>query len=109
MCTWPVHRFVLEAFAGPRRPGQEARHLDGDMTNNAIANLAWGTHVENEADKIGHGTSQHGERNAQCKLSASDVAAIRASRELGRVLAARYGVREPQISRIKNGVRRVRG
>jgi hypothetical protein len=64
----PVHRLVLAAFAGPCPEGQEARHLDGDASNNRWApgneaetmaaggNLMWGTHTENIADKRRHGT-----------------------------------------------------
>lgn len=37
----PVHRLVLETFIGPCPDGQEARHLDGDATNNRLENLAW--------------------------------------------------------------------
>lgn len=51
-----VHRAVLMAFKGEPEPGQEGRHLNGDPTDNRLANLAWGTHLENEADKIRHGT-----------------------------------------------------
>lgn len=54
-----VHRLVLEAFVGPPAPGQEVRHYDGNPANNALENLAWGTHAENEADKIAHGTHPH--------------------------------------------------
>ena len=102
-----VHHLVLEAFVGPCPPGMQARHADDrDVTNNALSNLRWGTLKENAEDKIRHGTSQHGERNHQAKLTDAQVAEIRASQEKLRALAARYGVRESQISRIRNGVRR---
>ena len=102
-----VHHLVLEAFQGACPPGMQARHLnDRDVTNNTLENLKWGTAKENIADKIRHGTSQHGERNPMCKLSDVDVATIRASTLPGCVLAKQYGVRDPQISRIRNGVRR---
>ncbi len=101
-----VSRLVLEAFRGCAPYGEQARHLDGVMTNNRLDNLAWGTPVENAADKVRHGTSLHGERNHQCKLSDKQVKEIRASRDLLRVLAMQYGVRESTISRIRRGVRR---
>lgn len=54
-----IHTMVLEAFDGPRpTPKHQARHLDGNNRNNAAENLAWGTKVENEADKLRHGTDQ---------------------------------------------------
>ena len=36
-----VHLLVIETFAGARPIGHECRHLDGNVRNNAIANLAW--------------------------------------------------------------------
>lgn len=51
-----VHQLVALAFLGPRPEGMEVRHLDGDMTNNRLSNLAYGTHAENIADQVRHGT-----------------------------------------------------
>lgn len=51
-----IHRLVLEAFLGPCREGLEARHRDGDRTNPALVNLAYGTRSENSHDKRAHGT-----------------------------------------------------
>lgn len=51
-----VHRLVAAAFIGPGVPGLEVRHLDGNASNNVLANLAYGTHSENELDKVRHGT-----------------------------------------------------
>lgn len=49
-----VHRLVLETFVGPCPEGMEARHLDGDPNNNDLANLCWGTHLENMRDRARH-------------------------------------------------------
>jgi hypothetical protein len=46
-----VHTLVLLAFVGPRPDGQVTRHLDGDHFNNTLVNLAYGTQLENMADK----------------------------------------------------------
>lgn len=51
-----VHRLVCEAFHGPPG-GLHTRHLNGDGHDNRAENLAWGTVVENMADKRTHGTS----------------------------------------------------
>ena len=51
-----VHHLVLESFIGPRPEGMEACHWDGDASNNCLNNLRWDTHVENEHDKVRHGT-----------------------------------------------------
>ncbi|GGF38877.1 NUMOD4 domain-containing protein [Williamsia phyllosphaerae] len=50
-----VHRLVLAAFNGWPESGAEGRHLDGDQTNNALANLAWGSHSDNQFDQVAHG------------------------------------------------------
>ena len=36
-----VDHMVLTSFAGPCPPGMECKHLDGDPSNNALANLCW--------------------------------------------------------------------
>lgn len=57
-----VHQLVMEAFVGPRPEGQLIRHLDGDCTNNTLANLAYGTNSENQLDRVRHGRHHHSER-----------------------------------------------
>jgi hypothetical protein len=54
--TRKVHEVILTTFVGPCPDGMECRHLDGNPANSALSNLAWGTHLENEADKLRHGT-----------------------------------------------------
>lgn len=52
-----VHRIVCTVFHGQApSPKHEARHLDGNAQNNQADNLAWGTHAENMADMVRHGT-----------------------------------------------------
>ncbi len=50
-----VHRVVLDSFVGPRPPGLEVLHGDGNRVNNALDNLSWGTHAQNQADVVAHG------------------------------------------------------
>lgn len=45
-----VHAVVCSAFHGPRPPGMEVRHLDGNSLNNNAENLAWGTRADNCRD-----------------------------------------------------------
>lgn len=52
-----VHQVVARAFVGERPDGYEVRHLDGDPTNNAATNLAYGTHADNMNDRRTHGTN----------------------------------------------------
>lgn len=52
-----VHVLVLEAFVGLRPDwARHTRHDDGDPTNNALANLRWGTPGQNARDRVRHGT-----------------------------------------------------
>lgn len=46
-----VHALVAEAFLGPRPPGQEVRHLNGNAADNRLKNLAYGTPRDNQMDK----------------------------------------------------------
>ena len=104
--TRTVHVLVCGAYHGPKpSPAHHAAHLDGDQRNNTAANLAWKLPVDNEADKIRHGTyNHHGERNPHSLLRREDVEAIRAVYRQGgtsqEVLARQYGVRQEHISRI---------
>lgn len=87
-----VHRIVLEAFEGPCPPGMEARHLNGIRSDARLVNLAWGTKLENEADRKAHDTVPKGESHGGAKLTEADVIEIRASSLPTRVLSARFGV-----------------
>jgi hypothetical protein len=93
-----VHVLLLEAFVGPRPAKHETRHLNGIRDDNRFANLAWGTHRENQMDRVAHGTSNRGGGK---RLTAGDVQAIRRSIETQKTLAARYGVSRANISTIR--------
>ena len=102
-----IHRLVAAAFIGPCPEGQEVRHLpDRDRKNNTLANLAYGTHLENMADQIEHGTRIEGSRHYIAALGDEDVATIRTAWAYGERpcdLADRYGVSRATISRIVHG------
>lgn len=76
-----VHRAVCELFNGPCPEGFQCRHLDGDIENNAAANLAWGSAKENNTDKRRHGTLNLGEANPMSKLTKEAVRKMRDMRE----------------------------
>jgi hypothetical protein len=99
-----LHSIVAAAFIGPRPEGQEVRHFDNVKTNCAASNLSYGTHAENEADKLRHGTRLRGEANHAAKLTADDARAIRARRgERQEDLAAEFGCTFSNISAIQRG------
>lgn len=69
--TRHVHTLVLTAFVGPRPDGLEARHKDGNPTNNKLTNLEYATRSQNTLDRKWH----NGTRTSV--LKPADVRAIR--------------------------------
>jgi hypothetical protein len=93
---------VCEAFHGPRPAKMVVMHLDGSRTNDAPANLSWGTQSQNCLDKWKHGTAQVGSRNNRAVLTEDDVRYIRSNpdktgvqlaKELGKPKSAVYQMR----------------
>lgn len=84
-----VHELVLTAFVGPRPNGMECRHLDGRPAHNCPGNLAWGTRVENMADRkrLGEAKAPRGMHHRCALLSDEKVRFIRSEAKTGRVLA----------------------
>jgi hypothetical protein len=81
--SYLVHVLVLLAFRGPRPPGHECRHLDGDPKNNNLSNLEWGTRRVNTGDRLRHGKA--------LKLTPDLVRYIRRSPATVRELANELG------------------
>lgn len=97
-----VHDLVLEAFVGPRPPGQEGRHADLDGSNNRLDNLSWGSRGENNKDVT---------RAGRRKLTYEQADALRADRAAGMSLpslAEKYGVNTGQAHHICAGKQYVR-
>lgn len=97
-----VHKLVLLAFVGPCPPRKEARHINGDETDNRLQNLVWDTRGNNNRDKKWH------KGCAQYKLSPADITEIKRGLEAGgrylvRNLAAAFNVSESTIYCIKRG------
>jgi hypothetical protein len=92
---------VLEAFRGPKLPGQQCCHWDDDPSNNKLSNLRWDFPKGNAADRIRNGGQVRGERQGSAKLTAEQVLSIRSSTEKSGVLGQRYGVSGANIDRIR--------
>ena len=104
--TLKVHHLVLEAFVGERPEGHVVRHLDGRRANNVLWNLLYSTQSDNLGDRAAHGTDLAGERNGRSKLTEEDVDQIRELLQQGKsqsFIAAKFGVKQVAISRIKLG------
>ena len=68
-----VHHLIARVFLGPRPPGKLVLHDDGNVRNNAVSNLKYGTNAENMQDAIRHGTLARGSRSGSAKLNEDDV------------------------------------
>lgn len=104
MCK--VHQLVAEAFIGQRPAGYDTRHLNGDPSDNRVDNLTYGTHAENQADMIHHGTSPRGSRCGTAKLGEEDVIEIVRRARGGEPhggIAERFGVSGPTVCSITTG------
>lgn len=69
----PLHLLVLWSFTGRREPGMLACHRNGKGFDNRLSNLYWGTHADNMADMVRHGTHNMARRKA-CPLGHDLVA-----------------------------------
>lgn len=92
MCEWH--------HGPPPTPKHEAAHSCGRGSLGCVnpRHLNWKTRIENEADKIAHGTIKRGENHCLSKLTTADVLAIRATNGTPvKELAVQYGVGETTI------------
>lgn len=86
-----VHRLILEAFISKRPDGMQCRHLDGDLTNNRLTNLKWGTPQEDADDKRRHGTHLVGSACHTAKVTEATVRRIKRLHKTGRYSNAELG------------------
>lgn len=101
-----VHRLVALAHC-PKTPLQYlVRHKDGDTSHNAASNLVWGTHRDNEKDKLLHGKRPAGSNHHQSKLTDEQIQYIRdnykpkCSTNGAIVMARKFGVHRTTIENV---------
>lgn len=74
-----IHRLVAEAFIPNPHNYPLVRHLDDDVTNNNVWNLAWGTQTDNMQDAINNGRFRYlddEDREAAMKMRRTPIIAI---------------------------------
>lgn len=101
-------RYVCEAIHGPPpTPEHHAAHSCGKGHEGCVTpqHLRWATKIDNEHDKIVHGTHNRGERCGTAELTEAEAIEIRSlkGREHQSSLAKRFGVSQSTVSRIQNG------
>jgi hypothetical protein len=95
-----VHLLVAAAFIGPRPPGMEVRHLDGNPSNCVLSNLTYGTHTENMRDMLTHGTARKAV-GTQCSRGheyPEGKRKCRACERIGRRRRKRNRMREEEVA-----------
>jgi hypothetical protein len=102
-----VHTLVLRVFVGECPEGMQCCHADGNRTNNALANLSWGTPKDNAADRDRHGTTVRCERHGCAKLTPGQVREIRVAMAQPKrsvsAIARQFGVDRKTCRDIANG------
>ena len=103
----PVHRLVALAFLGaPPTQRHEVAHDDGNRANCSLGNLRWDTRTGNMRDKVRHGTHNRGEAHPNCRLTAEEIAQIRASTASHAETAARFGTTADYVQKVRRNVKR---
>ena len=93
-----VDKLVLESFIGD---GEYPCHLDGDLSNNRLDNLRWGTRRE------AHDYIRKSGRGANGKLTPDDIVKIRELHSEGdsvRSISILMGVSRATINKIVRGI-----
>jgi hypothetical protein len=102
-----THTLVAEAFIGPRPPGKQVNHIDGNKLNNTPSNLEYVTPSENAIHAYGLGlrVGLPGETNGAAKLNERDIEDIYDLRDSGWTLeqiGGKYGITFQTASSIVN-------
>lgn len=101
-----VHCLVAAAFIGPKPPGMDVNHRDGDKSRNAIENLEYLTRSQNNQHAYDTGLKRTGERHGRAKLTAAQVDEIRVAHSLGKsctALGKEFGVSRGAVRLIIQG------
>lgn len=105
-----------------RQPLKRATHIawlleTGELPNQLVlhhcdnpkcvrfSHLFLGSHRDNAEDMLRKGRGPIGDRNVHSKLSPSQVNSIKQETGSQREIAAKYGINQSQVSRIRNGKR----
>lgn len=106
----PAHQLVLLTHKGEKKePNLMCRHLDGNVLNNSIDNLKWGTAQENVLDMMRHKRAaclRKGQDSLASKLKESDVKKIIKLLQNGvkqSVVASMFNISQGHVSDIKLG------
>lgn len=100
-----AHRRAWRLTYGPIPPGLCVLHRCDNRRCVNPTHLFLGTHADNNADMAAKGRAAQGAGHYRAKFSEADIVEIIESAATGRSLAARFGVSESTIAKIRNGRR----
>jgi hypothetical protein len=103
--TLRAHRVAWSLKNGPIPDGMLVCHSCDSPPCCNDAHHFLGTQADNAADMARKRRSNIGAKNPQAKLTAEQVAEIRAAPGSQRKIAARFGVGQTQVGKIKRGER----
>lgn len=100
-----AHRVAWELARGPIPPGMVVCHKCDVPSCINVDHLFLGTQADNVADMMRKGRYARncGETNGRAKLTADQIAEIVSDPRPQIAIAKDYGVKQPQVSRIKRG------
>lgn len=101
-----VHHLVCEAFIGPRPPGGEVNHLNGDKGDPRLENLEYTTRRGNALHAARVLGRFRGSNSGRAKIDEADALAIRERLARGDRqvdIGADYGICQTAVSSIKRG------
>ncbi len=101
-----LHSLVASTWIGPRPPGMEIDHIDGNPENNNIANLEYVTPQENmkRAYKLGLVKLKFGIEHYLAKLTIDQVRIIRSCTAPSTLLARVFSVTPITIRQVRRGL-----
>ena len=98
-----THRVSYEIHIGPIPGGTHVLHYCDTPACVRPDHLFLGTHRDNMKDKCSKMRHSFGERHPTSKIDKAAVRAIKASPMTQRAIAAKYGISQSQVHRIKTG------
>ena len=100
-----IARSAFEALVGPIPPGMNVLHRCDTPACVNPGHFFLGNQADNAADMVAKGRSpdRSGERNGRTKLTANDIAAIRADTRARAAIAEAFKISMTQLFRIRRG------